>query len=544
MIRPLHAIDFYKADHKNQYPTNTEYVYSNFTPRSNRLSNTGAKKVVFFGLQAFILKFLNDDFNRGFFERPKEEVVAEYKRRMDTSLGQGAITVEHIEALHDLGFLPIKIKALPEGSVVPMGVPGLTIVNTMKEFFWITNYLESSISACLWKGCTSATTAYEYRKLLDSFAEQTGAPKELVPFQGHDFSFRGMSGFEDAISSGMGHLLSFVGTDSVLAIDALEDYYFGDATKELLGCSVPATEHSVMCMGGKEETSSTGELNTFKRLLDIYPSGIISIVSDTWDFFKVLTEYVPILKEKILNREPIFDAEGNFIQPGKTVFRPDSGDPVHILTGYTCYSPEKKHEYAKIIKNRAKILGYEAFEFKGKYYKLEKDTGVEYSEISKAEVKGAVEVLWDEFGGTITDKGYKLLDEHVGLIYGDSITLERATQILSRLEKKGFASTNVVLGIGSYTYEYVTRDTYGFAMKATWGQVNGEWREIFKDPATDSGTKKSAKGLLKVIKEKDEFKLLDQQETDEGGELKTVFLDGKLVSSSSISEIRSRLLES
>lgn len=548
-MNPLHAIDFYKADHRNQYPSNTQYVYSNLTPRSGKNSNTKESGIIFFTLQAFILKFLMHDFNTEFFNKPKTQVLNRYMRRMNTALGEGAITFEHIEALHDLGYLPLHIKALPEGSFVPYGVPVMTIVNTHPDFFWLTNYLESVISACVWKGCTSATTAFAYKKLFLEYARATGSPEFLVQFQGHDFSFRGLSGLDDALMSGMGHLTSFTGTDTVLAIDGLEDYYNGNAEKELLGCSVPATEHSVMCMGGVDN-----EIDTFSRLLDLYPKGIVSIVSDTWDFWKVITEYAPALKDKIMARKSITAQDGTVIAPGKTVFRPDSGDPVLILTGYKIfdtdeYPGEKGIEgvYKKSILSivgKAIHQGYEAIKYDNKYYKLV-ETGLEpgYSEISEAEAKGAVQLLWEEFGGTITDKGYKLLDEHVGLIYGDSITLDRAKKILQRLKDKGFASLNTVLGIGSFTYEYVTRDTHGMAMKATWGVVDGEPREIFKDPKTDSGMKKSAKGLLRVEKVNGEYKLFDQQSLaqENMGELKTVYLDGLLINPVSIAEIRERI---
>lgn len=251
-IDPLTQIDFYKADHRRQYPEGTTKVYSNFTPRSNHLAKVGPHhddKVVFFGLQGWIKWFLKDIWNREFFHQPKKEVVERYRRRMDTALGPGAIPVDHIAALHDLGFLPLKIKALPEGSRVNMRVPVLTIENTIPEFFWLTNYLESVMSAELWKPCTSATTAYEYRKLLMKYAHMTGSPVEFVDFQGHDFSFRGLSGLHDAHSSGAGHLLSFVGTDTVPAIDYLENYYHADPEREIVGTSVPATEHSVASMG-------------------------------------------------------------------------------------------------------------------------------------------------------------------------------------------------------------------------------------------------------------------------------------------------------
>lgn len=522
MTNPTTAIDFYKADHKSQYPSGTELVYSNWTPRSSRLAPVLPEfydeKVIFFGLQAFMIDYLLKEWNAKFFDVNKDKACGHFKRRMDTSLGPDSVSIIELEQLHDLGYLPLNIKALPEGSRVNIKVPMFTVVHTLPEFFWLVNYFESVMSCEVWKPCTTATIAYEYRKILEKFAKQTGSPIELVDIQAHDFSMRGMSGRHDAAISGMGHLLSFVGTDTVLAIDAAEEFYFANAEEELIGCSVPATEHSVMCMGGSGEA----EIETFRRLIeDVYPTGIVSIVSDTWDFWKVITEYSVILKDKIMARQP------NAIGLNKVVFRPDSGCPIKILTGYT---------------------QDEVYEFGGKKFKIE-DIGVGIQSfpdfenakpLSEAEVKGAVECLWDIFGGTVTDEGYRLLDEHVGLIYGDSITLDRCNKILQRLADKGFGSTNVVFGVGSYTYQYLTRDTFGFAMKATYGEVNGEGREIYKDPITDSGTKKSAKGLLRVEKENGNFVLYDQQtkEQEQQGELKTVFLNGKLINLVTLQEVR------
>lgn len=491
-INPLNAIDFYKADHRRQYPVGTEYVYANFTPRSSRLAKMLPDfddKIVFFGLQGFIKHFLIETWNEGFFNQPKAKVVAAYKRRMDNSLGEGAVPVEHIEALHDLGYLPLKIKALPEGSRVNIKVPVLTIINTDPNFFWLTNYIETVLSAELWKSCTTATIAYEYKRLLIQYAEKTGAPLDFVPVQGHDFSSRGMSGIYDAAQSGVGHLTSFIGTDSVASIDYAEEYY--NATG-VVGVSVPATEHSVMCMGSEES-----EIETFRRLIcELYPSGVVSIVSDTWDFWRVITEFSVELKAEILKRQP------NALGLAKVVFRPDSGDPVKII----CGDPD-----------------------------AERDSPA---------YKGAVQCLWEIFGGTETTQGYKVLNERVGLIYGDSITLECAQNILKGLEAKGFASNNLVFGIGSYTYNYLTRDTFGFAVKATWGQVNGVGRELFKDPVTDSGVKKSAKGLLRVEQTNNGFELFDQQsfEQEQQGALTTVFENGKLLRECSLDQIRERLV--
>lgn len=485
-VSPILLKDGYKVGHKFQYPANTTLVYSNLTPRKARSKEVD--EIVFFGLQYFIKEYLINQFSEGFFNKPKEEVLKAYARRMDNYLGKDSIACDHIAALHDLGYLPLEIKALPEGCLVPMRVPIFTIKNTLPEFFWLTNMLETLLSAIIWKPCTSATTAFQYLKTFTKYAKETvGEDLSFIPWQGHDFSFRGMSGVEDAVMSAAGHLLSFAGTDTIPGIDFLEDYYNADCEKELIGGSVPATEHSVMCMGTQGD-----EIKTFERLIDeIYPAGIVSIVSDTWDFWKVVTEFLPQLKTKILARA------------GKVVIRPDSGDPVKIVVG-------------------------------------DKDAAV-----GTPEYKGAIECMWETFGGTITEKGYKLLDGHIGLIYGDSITTKRQTAILEGLKQKGFAGYNVVLGIGSYTYEYVTRDTFGFAMKATYGEVAGVGRDIFKDPKTDDGTKKSAKGLMQVYRNEETGKLtLKDQctwEEEAQGELKTVFKDGKLMVDWTLQEIRDRV---
>lgn len=486
-LSPLHSTDFYKTGHHAQYPPGTEMVYSNFTCRADTHAAVLPDfdhKTVFFGLQGVIQWLLIELWDHQFFDRDKAEVIGAYEERLRTSLGLANVDVSHIEALHDLGYLPILIKALPEGSRVDIRVPLFTIRNTLPEFAWLTNYLETQLSAELWKTITTATTAYEYRRLLDRYAAETGSPAAFVPWQGHDFSMRGMSGIHDAAQSGGGHLLSFLGTDTVAAIDYIEAYYGGPANG-LIGGSVPATEHSVMCMGGVED-----EAVTFRRLLtETYPAGVVSIVSDTWDFWSVMTDLAAELKDAILAR------------PGKTVFRPDSGDPVQILVG-----------------DAGAAVGSPAF-------------------------KGAVLCLWEIFGGTISPEGYRTLDEHVGLIYGDSITLDRAERILTGLKAKGFSSGNVVFGVGSFTYQHVTRDTFGTAIKATFGVVNGEERELFKDPKTDDGVKKSARGLLRIEEEDGRFVLYDRQDWagEARGALDPVFYNGAILGHQTLDEIRTRL---
>jgi nicotinamide phosphoribosyltransferase len=480
-MNPILLADSYKLDHRRQYPEGTTKVYSNWTPRASRVADQ--TEVVFLGLQYFLDRYLMDEFGH-FFATDCDRVCDEYQRRLDTHLGPNDIGTDHIRALHDLGHLPLEFRAVPEGTRVPLRVPMLTVENTHPDFFWLTNYLETLLSNVLWLPCTSATTAWRMRDLLMRAAGATGSPAEFVGFQGHDFSFRGMSSPESAALSGLGHLLFFEGTDTIPAIDLAENYYGVTDPGHLIGASVAATEHSVMCAGGE-----TGEFETFERLLDLYPAGIVSVVSDTWDLWNVLTDIMPKLRDRIMNRD------------GKLVLRPDSGDPVAIICGDPSFPADTP------------------------------------------EHKGVVELLWEEFGGTTTDSGFKMLDPHVGVIYGDSITYERANAILTNLYRKGFASANMVFGVGSFTYQYTTRDTFGFAMKATWVEIDGEGRDIFKAPKTDSGLKNSAKGRLAVVRSDDGTLSLINQATPEQeahSELQPVWRDGKFLRHESFDEIRER----
>jgi nicotinamide phosphoribosyltransferase len=488
-IAPLSHIDWYKADHRRQYPNGTSLVFSNFTPRSSRID--GVDAVVFFGLQYFIKEYLVRQWNESFFSRPVEEVVARYKRRVDNALGKDAVPMDHIRELHALGYLPIRILALPEGTRVPIGCPPVVIHSTHESGFWLPNYLETILSCTLWQACTSATIAREYRNEFVRAAQDT-APEAVgfTMFQGHDFSFRGMSSLESACLSGAGHLLSFAGTDTVPAIEFLEQYYHADSDKELVGVSVPATEHSVMCMGTQD-----GEIETFRRLFALYPTGILSVVSDTWDYWGVLTTILPQLKGEIMARN------------GKLVIRPDSSPktPLEIICGDPD-APEGSPEH-----------------------------------------KGSIQVLWELFGGTVNAAGYRELDSHIGLIYGDSITLLLAHRINERLQEKGFASTNWVAGIGSYTYQFNTRDTFGFAMKATYGVVNNEPREIFKDPKTNKGafSKKSAKGLIAVYADAAGVRMVQQASWDQVNNcsFKVVFEDGREGFQNTLADIRNRVTQ-
>jgi len=486
-IAPLLESDAYKIDHRRQYPAGTTRVYSNYTNRGSRIP--GVDKVVHFGLQAFIQRYCVEAF-APFFAADEDDVAREYEDAINSILGPNQVGSDHIRALHRLGYLPLRFAAVPEGTLVPLRVPSFTVENTHPEFFWLTNFVETVLSASVWHPSTTATIAHRYRLLLEDAARHTGADPASVDFQLHDFSYRGQVGTDAAAASAAGHLLSFKGSDTLAALDWVRRYYAGD-NGMVLG-SVPATEHSVMCAGGQED-----EFDTYSRLLDVYPSGIVSIVSDTWDLWAVVTEILPELHDRIMQRD------------GKVVIRPDSGDPVDILCGL--------------------------------------DTGwLTPADARTPAEKGLIELLWEEFGGTVNDEGFKELDPHIGAIYGDSITIERAEKIVNRLAAKGFASSNVVFGVGSYSYQYVTRDTFGSAMKATYVVIDGEPRNIQKNPVTDNGLKRSATGRLAVHRNHlGELTLKQQATVEEEDEslMEPIWQDGRFIRYQSFADVRAVLEE-
>lgn len=541
MHNPLHAIDGYKSGHVFQYPDNTSFVYSNFTARSSKYANVvknymPGDVVVFAGIQGTVVRNYIENWNNNFFKKDKKKVVKQYSRRVRNMLGVADFDTSHIEELHDVGYLPLVIEALPEGSLVNIGVPMLVVYNSDPRFGWLTNYIETELSADTWKTVTNATIAYNYRAILEDYIEKTGGAKFLIPFLSHDFSARGMSGMADAAQAGFAHLTSFSGTDSFLAVDYAEEYYEADVDKQHVGATVPASEHSVMCLRGEE-----GEIDTINRMLDIYPTGIVSMVLDGFDFFRAINEHLPSLKNRIMSRD------------GKLVVRPDSGDPVEILCGMLTDG--------KVFEKEDEVYGY--YENCSNFNKLPDVVLVagEYRTIGQidpsriglgeiipeVQVKGAVQILYEHFGGVRNEKDYITLDSHIGLIYGDSITPQRMLTILERLKLKGFAADNVVFGVGSFTYQYNTRDSFGMAMKATHAIVDGQEYKIFKNPKTDSGVKRSARGMLAVTGESGNYVLHNDLSLEEWfdisdeNKLQVVFRDGELINPTSLSEIRQRL---
>lgn len=571
--------DGYKLGHASMYAENTESVYSNLTPRSDRIYKRNSTryyngKLVLVGCQGALIEMV-ENWDK-FFKMDKGIAIARFKMLCDNYLGMDAVPTDELSKLHDLGFLPLEVKTLDEGTQVPMGIPVLTVTNTIGHAYWLVNFLETTISNLTWKTSTAATIATEYRAMLKDFAFRTGTPAEVVDFQAHDFSARGMSGPEDASRTGFGHIaVGNLGTDSLGSVLYAQEYYEGGA---FVAASVPATEHAVATSNilrieqeiangeyefkhgeqgdilikmslANEDPRLIAEVMFLYELMLRFPTGILSYVTDSFDFWAMISRGLPYLKKVILRRE------GNGVTPGKLVIRPDTGDPVDVICGMKPVNGEdgKAIEFETfdeveqaMFDDLYDLCKFDCVKVGGVFYAVvQEDFGpniVKNVTYPYEVVAGAIRTLYKIFGGTKTYTGHKMLNEHIGLIYGDSITTKRCLNILERLESQGYASGNVVFGVGSYTYQCVTRDTFGFAVKATHTVVNGKPIAIFKDPKTDS-KKKSAKGLLCVgYADTGDLVLADDVSADEEktGLLKRRFYNGQFFNMTTIDEIRSR----
>jgi len=495
MFRPnsLFYSDGYKIGHKAMLAPGTDFLYGTWIPRSVKYAPKGVTKILSFG-QNLTMRWLHDEFQENFFALSVDK-VEQFGKDMSAYLGL-EFDAQHFVALHNLGYLPIMVKALPEGIETRPNVPHMTFVNTRHGFAWLTLYLETIISSLAWKPATSATIALQYRRNLVKWVMKTDpANAWLIDYLCHDFSARGLSPW-DMLSSGLGHATSFRGSDTLVVIPAAR-YFYGEGPDSMPINSVNASEHSV----STTKIFTSGEEQMLADWMEIFPKGILSVVSDTFDLWQLITKYLPNLKDQIMARD------------GKLVIRPDSGDPVDIICGYNTLDDYELAEKG-VVTNP-----------------------------SQPAYKGVIELLWDIFGGTVNEQGFKVLDPHIGAIYGDSINLERQCQIYDRLASKGFAATNIVLGIGSFTYQMNTRDTLGFAAKGAWFECNGQGYEIYKDPVTDDGTKKSLKGLVQVTEQDGEYvvKTGCTKAEEALGVLQVIYRDGEFYNQATLTEIRERI---
>ena len=514
-------LDVYKNFHKDATHDDIIGSYENFTSRSGRLSNVpNGSYVVVAGMQYYIKDYLLGEWNDSFFNVPKETAVSTYKEVMSHILSRD-VPVTHLEDLWELGYLPIEIKALEEGSFVPYGVPAFTVKSTIDGFDWLVGTLETVASTENWPMQTTLTSAVAFFSRAKRMLEECGAPIEMLPYMGHDFSFRGMNGRHAAGVNSFGHLAAgFVGTDTAPAVLFAQKYYNADLVNDIVGKSIDATEHYVctsaimvivedleergvangytlealrMYIGEDADIKLLAEFVYMNMLLDKVGESVpLGYVADSFDFWSVVTVLLPLLKPRLEKRSAPF------------VIRPDSNDPVEILCGLSAekvgesiqdiddwkayvanivderfrehLDPEEPHwEEARLFERAGQIYKVtyrpELNRHDKTYYYVDNYKGdVDYCTFTEidptSEQKGLIQCLIDIFGHDTLESGYKMMKPYIGAIYGDSITLERQDAIYSRLMEKGIAPT-VVLGIGSYSYQYVTRDTHGSAVKAT-----------------------------------------------------------------------------
>lgn len=463
--------DVYKLGHMRLYPKGTTKVYSYLCARSTKKE----AEALFFGLQPY-LKLLE----KGVTQEDAEEFMAYYTDILGAT--PPADVGEKIQSLVNLGYIPLEIKAVPEGTLIGNKNVLATVTNSVEGFHWVVGFFESLLLK-VWNTTSVATLSHKFKRLAVEMTNKTSDSDFLVPFLVHDFGYRGVSSEQTAELSGAAHLVNFCGTDTVPAVKFMKENYAGTG---LIGASVPASEHSIHCSFGP---SAQDELAYVNNMMDLNPTGLVSVVSDAYDYWRMLTETLPAVKNRILARD------------GKYVVRPDSGDPKKIL----CGDPD--------------------------------------ASVGSVEWKGTFRLLEETFGATVNSKGYKELNPKIGVIYGDGMYYDRYKDILETMEKMGYANTNLVIGIGGLLLQQHNRDDLGFAFKATYAEVNGDAKELYKDPITDKG-KRSHMGLMRLDKDPatGKFRTMDGVSwADESqGELVTVFKNGKVVKEYTLQEIRDR----
>ena len=486
-INPMLLIDFYKAVHAEMLPKEITKSVSYFTPRMSRVKRWDS--VVMFGLQGFIKKYLIDCFNNDFFNKPFEEVISEYKRVMDATLGENAYKIEKIEKLHQLGYLPIEIVALPEGTLVPMHCPMFGITNTHPDFAWLPQSLESLISAESWHPMLAATVGYTYRQIVNKYYDLTCDDSLPRARALGAFDFRGEECTDSAIKAGAGWCLSFLNTATVPTVPYLEKIYNCNCTNEDVAFGSPSTEHSVMCSNYAVDGD---EITLLRRLLtEIYPNTSFSAVLDSYDYWNIIDNVLPQLKEEILNHN------------GCMLMRGDSGDCVEVVT-QTVF----------------KLWEHFGGTVNSKGYK-----------VLNPHVKAI-------YGDSITvqrcEQIYQILMEN-GFACSN-VALGVGSFSFQCIEEDG-------------ELKPFTRDTFSSCIKATYCEIDGKPTPIFKNPK-EGGFKKSQKGCCVVYNEESANQsglwfqdgyTWDEANGYEGNLLKTVFKDGVFIKEYSLSEVRNNL---
>lgn len=443
--------DSYKYSQFNQYPEGTEYVYSYIESRGGKFDST-----VFFGLQAFIQEYLTQPITQADIDEA-EVIITAHGEPFNRAGWQRILEVFD-------GYLPVEIRAVAEGMVVPVGNVLVSIMNTDPQSYWLTSFLETALLRAVWYPTTVATNSRVTKKIILDALERTGDPS-TIDFKLHDFGARGVSSLESAGIGGAAHLVNFKGTDTVEALLFARRYYDAD----MAGFSVPAMEHSTVTSWGRD-----GEVDSYRNMVkkNGKPGGIVSAVSDSYDIYEACRLWGTELKQDVLDS-------------GATlVVRPDSGYPAEVV--------------------------------------LE-----------------CVSILEQYFGFEVNDKGFKVLN-NVRVLQGDGINIDSIAEILDNLENAGYSADNVVFGQGGALLQIVNRDDQRFAMKCSAIRVKGEWRDIYKDPITDSG-KRSKRGRLELVERDGDILTVRKEEVDYHFDnilLDTVYKDGVLVTYQTFDQIR------
>lgn len=517
-LNPAFACDYYKIAHPFMQPPGMQTVYSTWTARSYK-HHEDCPKTVIFGHQYTIKEFMVDFWRENFFLQPLDELEQEYKEMMEQSFNPIYASFDKFAALHDLGYLPIEIWGVPEGTLLPVGIPDHVIFNTHPDFAWLPQYLEDIWSANNWMPSTSATTAYYRRKLLEPYVLKTCDDPSTLDHMCGDFSLRGHTSLYAGVISGAAHMLSFDRTATVGANKIIQQCYNDECS---YGMGTPSLEHSVVEQGvawfkhriangdipdyaspyinkamevGNWEINLIAEMGFMLYLMnEVQTTGVMTYVSDTYDYWGVITKILPMIKDFILSRN------------GCLSIRPDSGDPYSIICGDVCApggSPEKI---------------------------------------------GTLSILLDIFGYETNNKGYDVLPPQIRMIYGDAITSDITLRVCKWCDMNKVSLSNICFGIGAFTYQYVTRDTRGYAIKAT-DCVHKDFGEmpIYKQPKTDPW-KKSVKGCVAVVKINGEYKCIDKLTLDEacnypGNIMVPKMKNGKMMNQEMFTEIKKRLLK-
>lgn len=545
-INPMTACDYYKLGHMTMDVPGVKQVVSTWTPRHHKHDVKENELTVTFGHQYVVQRYFKEFFEE-FFASDFQKYDDDFTRKIQSTFDPRYIDpiCRAFKKLHALGYLPVEVWALPEGTLVPDGCPQVMLFNTDEDFGWLPQFLEDLWSNSSWLPATSATTAYYRRKIAEPFYQHSDDPTAIRRLCG-DFALRGMTSHEAGAISGLGHLLSFDRTATIDANSIAEQYYGADLINQPVGYGLPSLEHSVVEKGVAyfkaqildkgipsmdekyhsplyQASQENWDINLMAEmcfmiylLTEVQPKGNFTYVSDTYDYWGVIGKILPVIKDIILARD------------GKLIMRPDSGDPVKVILGVGLDTYDLRYAVDKA----------------GNHITIE-DT---MSSITSWERLGTLKSLGKIFGFTYNDKGYQVLNPHIGVIYGDAITAEREIKILEGMTKAHWAPENISLGIGAYTYQYATRDTRGYAIKATSCIIDGLGEvPIFKEPKTDS-SKKSQRGAVVVYKTEETGQVgywdnfpLKQALGDPFQIMRPIFRDGECMNLETIYGIRSRL---